>query len=153
LIAFAAFTLVTVASLKEGPPDDTHELKSGAGGYRLIVQADIPLLSDPSTLAGRISLGLDEPEAPVWNRVKFTPMRSWAGQDISCLNLTKPSQPTILAVSPGMVERNAFDFASTVGTADNPWQLLDSHFKDLEEYVSRRHRRRDGRVHPAPGNR
>jgi hypothetical protein len=133
LIAFAAFTLVTVASMKEGPPDDTHKRSSGAGGYRLIVQADIPLLADPSTVAGRISLGLDDPEAPIWNNVKFTAMRSWAGQDISCLNLTKPSQPTILAVPPSMVERNAFDFAASTEKPANRWTLLDKPLKDEQD--------------------
>ncbi len=133
LIAFAAFTLVTVACMKEGPPDDTHERKSGAGGYRLIVQADIPLLADPSTAAGRISIGLDEPGAAIWNNVQFTPMRSWAGQDISCLNLTKPSQPTILAVPPSMVERNAFAFAAAAEKVDNPWTLLDKPMADEKD--------------------
>jgi putative ABC transport system permease protein len=133
LIAFAAFTLVTVASMKEGPPDDTHDPKSGAGGYRLIVQADIPLLADPSTVAGRESLGLDDPAAPIWDRVKFTAMRSWAGQDISCLNLTRPTQPTILAVPPSMVARNAFDFAAAIANVDNRWTLLDKPMPDEKD--------------------
>jgi putative ABC transport system permease protein len=108
LIAFAAFTLVTVASMREGPPDDTHEKASGAGGYRLILQSDIPLLGDLGSKSGRDLLGVDPADAPVWDRVQFTSLRTWAGQDISCLNLTRPSSPTILAVPHSMVERGGF---------------------------------------------
>jgi ABC-type lipoprotein release transport system permease subunit len=108
LIAFAAFTLVTVASMREGPPDDTHEKASGAGGYGLILQADIPLLGDLGSKGGRDLLGVDPADAPIWGRVNFTSMRTWAGQDISCLNLTRPNSPTILAVPHSMVERGGF---------------------------------------------
>ena len=108
LIAFAAFTLVTVAAMKEGPPTDTHEKRSGAGGFRLILQADIPLLGDLASVRGRELLGVQPAEGALWERVKFMSMRSWAGQDISCLNLTRPSAPTILAVPRGMIERGGF---------------------------------------------
>jgi len=53
LIAFAAFTLVTVAAMKEGPPTDTDQKTSGAGGFRLILQADIPLGGDLGSEKGR----------------------------------------------------------------------------------------------------
>ena len=108
LIAFAAFTLVTVASMKEGPPTNTHEKTSGAGGYRLILRADIPLLGDLGSPRGRELLGVQPTDSPLWDRVKFTPMRTWAGQDISCLNLTRPNSPTVLAVPRAMVERGGF---------------------------------------------
>jgi ABC-type lipoprotein release transport system permease subunit len=110
LIAFAAFTLVTVASMKEGPPADTHEKSSGAGGYRLILQADIPLAGDLGSPRGRELLGVDlkPEEAAALDRARFMSLRSWAGQDISCLNLTRPSTPTILAVPHAMVERGGF---------------------------------------------
>ena len=120
LIAFAAFTLVTVASMREGPPTDTHEKSSGAGGYRLILQADIPLLGDLGSPRGRELLGVQPADAPLWQRVKFMPMRSWAGQDISCLNLTKPSSPTILAVPRALVERGGF-----AKPPENPLALLE----------------------------
>jgi ABC-type antimicrobial peptide transport system permease subunit len=108
LIAFAAFTLVTVAAMKEGPPTDTHEKTSGAGGYRLILQADIPLLGDLGSAKGQETLGVQPAESPLWDRVNFVSMRSWAGQDISCLNLTRPNTPTILAVPRAMIERGGF---------------------------------------------
>jgi ABC-type antimicrobial peptide transport system permease subunit len=125
LIAFAAFTLVSVASLKQGEPQDTHVKSSGAGGYRLILQAGIPLTGDLSTPRGRELLGVSDPKAELWNRVAFAPMRMWAGQDVSCLNLTKPDSPTILAVPSAQSWKDRFTFARKLRDAANPWELLD----------------------------
>jgi ABC-type antimicrobial peptide transport system permease subunit len=125
LIAFAAFTLVTVASLKQGEPQDTHVKSSGAGGYRLILQAGIPLTGDLSTPRGRELLGVSDPKAALWNRVTFAPMRTWAGQDVSCLNLTKPDSPTILAVPSARAWKDRFTFARKLHDSSNPWELLD----------------------------
>lgn len=126
LIAFAAFTLVTVASLKQGEPRDTHVKTSGAGGYRLILQSGIPLTSDLSTPAGRELLGVGKPQDAMWNRVGFLSMRTWAGQDVSCLNLTKPDTPTILAVPAPLASQARFTFARELRDVENPWTLLDA---------------------------
>ena len=126
LIAFAAFTLVTVASMKQGAPQDTQKTSSGAGGYPLLLQADIPLLGDLNTPQGRQLLGVTDPppDAELWRRAIFTSMRSWAGQDVSCLNLTKPNSPTILAVPESMAAEGRFTFARRIQDAENPWTLL-----------------------------
>jgi hypothetical protein len=125
LIAMASFLLVTVASMRQGPPADAGVKTSGTGGYRLIMQAEIPLLADLNSVDGRNKLGMRDPGASVWSNSRFTGMRRWAGQDASCLNLTRPDSPTILAVSDEMVRENRFTFAGTIEKADNPWTLID----------------------------
>ncbi len=126
LIAFAVFILIVVAVMRQGGPPDTSERKSGAGGFALILKADIPLLGDLNTVEGRRLLGIRAPVSPIYQSARFTPMRSWAGQDISCLNLTKPTQPTILSVPHGMIERNAFTAGGALGKPSNFWSLLES---------------------------
>lgn len=125
LIALASFTLVTVSSMESATPQDTFDKKSGSGGYALIVQTDIPMLGDLNTLEGRRLL-MREPSAtnPEWKNAQFAMMRSWAGQDISCLNVTQPTSPTILAVPKSMMQGDRFTFASTVKETANPWDLL-----------------------------
>ena len=125
LIAFATFALVTVAALRGKAQEDTGDKKSGSGGYRLMARADIPLLGDLNTSAGRDVLAVSNPNDPLWSRLRFTQMRRWAGEDISCLNLTRPGSPTILSVPPGMVERNAFSFARSVKKVPNSWNVLE----------------------------
>ena len=129
LIAFAAFTLITVAAFRQGAPSDTGKTTSGAGGYRLMITAGIPLLGDLNTRQGRELLGITDPSDAIWKDVHFVSMRKWAGQDISCLNLTRPTTPTILSVPSEMTQApNAKDkhrFAFSPGSPDNPWLLLD----------------------------
>jgi ABC-type antimicrobial peptide transport system permease subunit len=98
LVALAAFALVTVASMRQGEPSDTGDPRSGSGGYQLIVESDIPLLGNPATQQGRELLGFREPDNPIWDRVEFLALRRRPGQDASCLNLTRASNPTIVAV-------------------------------------------------------
>jgi ABC-type antimicrobial peptide transport system permease subunit len=130
LIAFAAFTLITVAAFRQGTPSDTGDPTSGAGGYRLIATAGIPLLGDLNTPQGRRVLGMTDASDPLWADVHFVSMRRWAGQDISCLNLTQPTTPTILSVPPELMQgpdkehKHRFTFAQAKG--ENPWLLLDA---------------------------
>ena len=138
LIALATFALVIVASLRGAGPEDISRRSSGGGGYNLILQADIPLLGDLSTRDGREKLGVRNPADPLWDQVTFTSMRKYQGQDVSCLNLTKPTTPTILAVPQSLVDRkgdtaavaHAFTFAGQIEKVDNPWKLLDGQTKE-----------------------
>jgi len=52
-------------------------------------------------------------------------LRAWAGQDISCLNITRPDSPTILAAPKSLTANNRFPFASTITKTSTPWSLLD----------------------------
>ncbi|HEY8749141.1 MAG TPA: FtsX-like permease family protein [Tepidisphaeraceae bacterium] len=132
LIAFAAFTLITVAAMKQEGPADMGDVTSGSGGYRLMLSSGIPLLGDLNTAQGRRILGMTDADDALWANAHFVMMRRWAGQDISCLNLTTPTTPTILAVPQVMMrppdEHHAhrFTFAGTISKSANPWELLNS---------------------------
>jgi ABC-type antimicrobial peptide transport system permease subunit len=126
LIACATFILTIVAGMRQQGPLDVADPHSGAGGFRLMLRADIGLMGDPATQNGRELLGISPDHAPLWSHAKFISLRRWAGQDVSCLNMTRPTDPTILAVPQSLVERNAFQFAALIKPAANPWTLLDS---------------------------
>ncbi len=125
LIAFASFVLVTTAAFKQTPPEDEWKLKSGTGGFQFILSADVPLAGDPGTRKGSDVLGVSKPDDPLWAAATFVPMRLWAGQDISCLNMTRPNAPTILSVPPQLVARDAFVFSDAIQKTANPWTLVD----------------------------
>lgn len=134
LISFAAFTLIAIAAFRQGTPTNTGKPNSGAGGYRLIATAGIPLLGDLNTQQGRRVLGMTNAADPMWDGVHFVSMRRWQGQDISCLNLTQPTTPTILAVPPELMaapdKDHTFRFTFAQGEGDNPWLLLNEHESD-----------------------
>jgi hypothetical protein len=126
LLAFATFMLVTVAAFRQGPPSDTRQEASGSGGYTLRIDADIPLPADPGTTHGRTVMAViltdDDPD---WGEMEFMPLRRRDGQDISCLNLNRAVNPTILSVGDPAAWAGRFRFARSIETADNPWTLLD----------------------------
>lgn len=117
LIACASFILILVGSMKQSAPADPALIPSGTGGYRLILTADIPLLGDLNTPQGRNLLGLRDPNNPLLTRARFTNLHAWQGQDISCLNMTKPTQPTILGIPTDLYSR--FDLTRAKSGAIN----------------------------------
>jgi ABC-type lipoprotein release transport system permease subunit len=132
LIAFAAFTLITVAAMKQEVPADMGNVTSGSGGYRMILSSGIPLLGDLNSPQGRRVLGMTDADDALWANAHFVMMRRWAGQDISCLNLTMPTTPNILSVpealmrAPDEKHPHRFTFAASIAKSDNPWGLLDA---------------------------
>ena len=124
LIASAAFIIVSVDAFRRGETfaTDTH---SGTGGFALIAQSEVPLLSTPNDSAGRDALVLN---APDFSRIRFTRFRLRLGEDASCLNLYRPTAPTIIAPEPGFIESGRFSFAASLAETDieraNPWLLL-----------------------------
>jgi len=120
LIASAAFVIVTVAAMRRGEPTDTLRANSGAGGFNLILEADIPIERDLALRTSRDALAV----ADIPDGVEFVSLRASDGEDVSCLNLFRPRRPRILAVPDDLIDRAPFAFAEWEGDVDNPWTLL-----------------------------
>ena len=124
LIATAAFIIVSVDAFRRGS-EFSSDLHSGNGGFALLAESEAPLLASPNDAAGREALVLN---APDFSRIRFTRFRIRPGQDASCLNLYRPTAPTIIAPEPGFIERGRFSFAASLAQTDaeraNPWLLL-----------------------------
>jgi len=124
LIASAAFIIVSVDAFRRGS-EFSSDVHSGTGGFALLAESEVPLLASPNDAAGREALVLN---APDFSRIRFTRFRLRPGQDASCLNLYRPTTPTIIAPEPGFIERGRFSFAASIAGTDaeraNPWLLL-----------------------------
>ena len=119
LIAFAAFTLITVASMKQGEPTDTGDVHSGAGGYRLMVTTGIPLLGDLNSVQGRRVLGMTRPQDAIWNGVRFVNMRRRVGQDAGDPGLQSPHlRPRTNRLDPTPLGRGRGDRRNGAGHRD-----------------------------------
>jgi putative ABC transport system permease protein len=61
--------------------------------------------------------------------VHFARFRLRPGEDASCLNLYRPTNPTVIAPEAGFSEQGRFTFAASLAETDaeraNPWLLLD----------------------------
>jgi hypothetical protein len=131
LIASAAFIIVSVDAFRRGGGEVASDRQSGTGGYVLMAESELPLLHNPNDPAGREALIV---QAPEFSRVTFTRFRVRPGEDASCLNLYRPTNPTIIAPEPGFIEQGRFSFArsmtSTAAEEANPWLLLEREMED-----------------------
>ena len=131
LIASAAFIIVSVDAFRREGGELTTDPKSGTGGYVLFAESEIPLLHNPNDASGREALMMQSPEL---SDVRFTRFRVRPGEDASCLNLYRPTNPTIIAPETGFIESGRFTFASSMAESDaeraNPWVLLQRRFDD-----------------------
>ena len=126
LVACASFLIVAVGANRKDYSSGTLDKTSGTGGYSLVGKSSIPLLQRLDSRQGLIDLGFDDTQIQFLNTAAIYPMRMLPGEDASCLNLYKPSQPSILALPSPVIQRGGFTFQSTTSTAGgNPWLLLD----------------------------
>lgn len=131
LIASAAFIIVSVDAFRKGGGEIAADRSSGTGGYALIATSELPLVHNPNDPAGRDALIVSAPE---FERVRFTRLRVRPGDDASCLNLYRPSNPTIVAPEKSFISEGRFTFAGSLAESDaekaNPWTLLDRPVND-----------------------
>jgi len=119
LVASATFVIVAVALNRHDVTTQEPSLNSGDGGFRFIAESDSPLYRDQLEFE-------DSDEAAT---MQIFSLRAKPGEDASCLNLYRPSKPTLLGAGTGLMERGGFAFqgalAETERESANPWLLLD----------------------------
>jgi hypothetical protein len=121
LVASATFVIVTVAVNRHDATQAEPSMESGDGGFRLIAESDAPLHRTQ----------LDEAEL---DGALLYALRTKAGEDASCLNLYRPTEPTLLGAPEDLVRRGGFAFqgslAETPEEEANPWLVLEREFDD-----------------------
>ena len=119
LMACAVFVIVAAGANRHRAGEATDR-QGGSGGFALLAESTLPLFGplDPQTLQGAESFAL----------------RLRPGDDTSCLNLYRVSNPRILGVPDALIARGGFAFASTLAddtaTQANPWLLLQRPLAD-----------------------
>ena len=118
LVASATFVIVTVAANRHDVTSQEPDFRSGDGGFRFVAESDLPVYRGQ----------WDVDEAPS-DAAKVYPLRAKPGEDASCLNLYRPSRPTLLGATSVLIERGGFAFSGTLAESpeeeDNPWLILD----------------------------
>jgi ABC-type lipoprotein release transport system permease subunit len=134
LIAAATFLITSLHAMRLAPPPDATARDSGTGGFTLLAEATVPLHYDPNTPAGRAALGLPESAERTLAGAAICSFRLQPGDDASCLNLYRPTQPTLLGAPPAMIQRGGFGFSATLADTpaerENPWLLLQRDLPD-----------------------
>jgi len=140
LVAAAAFLIVAVSAFRIAPPSTYTEPTSGTGGFALVAQSDVPILSDLNNVDDRIDLAFSQAQLKALVDMKAFPCRFKPGDDASCLNLYQTEQPRVVGVTDAFISRGGFSWAATAADTDadkaNPWRLLEEQQTSIKTGVS-----------------
>jgi hypothetical protein len=129
MVGSASFVIVAVAGSRQEFGEELVARDSGAGGFALVAETDVPLHQSLDREQDRWDLGFSEEESSRLESVAVYPLRVLPGEDASCLNLYRPEKPAVLGVPADLIARGGFRFQDTLGLPpgeDNPWKLLES---------------------------
>lgn len=134
LIAVATFVIAALQAARLTAPASTITKDSGTGGAALFAESAVPLPYDLDTADGRAALGVSPAAEEVLAGARFIPFRLRDGDETSCLNLYRPTQPRLLGASSAAIARGGFAFSATLAESEserkNPWTLLRREFPD-----------------------
>ena len=124
LFALGTFLVVSTGSNKLDLFANAQEKTSGTGGFLYFAESTIPVLFD-------INADEKRAEEGIYEDFKVVQLRKIEGDDASCLNLNRISQPAILGVDPELLE-GRFSFASELKELQGrePWKALNNNFAD-----------------------
>jgi putative ABC transport system permease protein len=124
LFALGTFLVVSTGANRQNFITETNEKSSGTGGFIYFAETTVPVLYDLNDKGRREKEGIQEK----FSAAQFSKID---GDDASCLNLNRTSNPAILGVNPSMME-GRFTFADQFkGLADiDPWEALNTKSSD-----------------------
>jgi ABC-type antimicrobial peptide transport system permease subunit len=120
LVSAASFLIVAISAFRLDTSDE------GSGGFDYLASSDQPIHFDLNTSEGRFELGFSDAESQQLAKCQVYSLRVASGEDASCLNLYRPTQPRVLGVPDDFVRRGGFEWSATADSAshENPWRLL-----------------------------
>ncbi len=124
LFALATFLVVSTGSNKLDLFANAQEKSSGTGGFLFFAETTMPVLFDINDKEKRAEEG-------IYEDFKIVQLRKIEGDDASCLNLNRISQPAVLGVDPEMLQ-GRFSFAARLKELEEaePWEVLNDSFDD-----------------------
>jgi len=108
LASTASFLIVAMSAFRLAPTD------RGVGGFDLMATADLPVLFDLGSETGRQELGFSAEDDAKLKEAAVVSFRVRNGQDASCLNLYKPTQPRVLGAPPQLESHSDFAWAAAL---------------------------------------
>ncbi|MCB9012749.1 MAG: ABC transporter permease [Bacteroidales bacterium] len=124
LFALGSFLVVSTGSNRKNLFSNSASKSSGTGGFLFYAESTLPFLHNLNDSSVRYEMGLSQD-------YQFLQFPLSAGDDASCLNLNKISNPAILGVDPSELE-GCFSFESKTSLLNesNPWASLDTSYKE-----------------------
>jgi len=122
LFALGTFLVVSTGSNKLDLFANAQDKTSGTGGFLYFTETTMPVLFDINDPEKRAEEGILED----FSVIQFSKVD---GDDASCLNLNRISQPAILGVDPKNLQ-GRFTFATKIMEETDLWMALNQQFED-----------------------
>jgi ABC-type lipoprotein release transport system permease subunit len=125
LFALGTFMVVSTGSNKLDLFANAQNKTSGTGGFMYFAETTMPVLFDINNNEKRAEEGISTD----FTAIQFSKVD---GDDASCLNLNRISQPAILGVNPEALKER-FSFAAKIGDLEetDPWLALNQKPDDV----------------------
>ena len=121
LMACGAFLVVAVGANRRDPLADASDPRSGTGGFALYAESSLPLFRNFAEARAWKAYGLD---ASAMEGIRVVGLRVRDGDEASCRNLARVTQPRLLGVRPEALA-GRFTFAETLPGAAEGWRCLE----------------------------
>lgn len=124
LFALGTFLVVSTGANRQGILTNPNDKKSGTGGFQFFAETSVPVLFSLYDKGQRLAEGLGNG----FTAVQFGKID---GDDASCLNLNRVSNPAILGAEPELL-KGRFKFATKIPgpIGDDIWGALDFPLKN-----------------------
>ncbi len=125
LLTIGTFLVVSTGINRKDLSQNADKKESGTGGFTYVSKSVIPLVHDLNSEKYKAELGITIPFLAI-------PFREISGDDASCLNLNKISNPKILGVDPLQL-KDRFSFETFIEKSDisDTWMELSKKRGDL----------------------
>ena len=130
LLGCGLFLVFTVGANRKSATVGAGRRESGTGGFALYGETTVAVFHDLNRSEARMDYGLEPPEL---NSVRWVQFRVKEGDDASCLNLNRVSNPQLLGVDPDeLAKRKAFTFSKVMPEMDTDpsWHILEKTLDD-----------------------
>ncbi len=120
LLSLGIFTVVATGSNRRDLASDADNPSSGTGGFDFVAESTVPVIKNLELAEVRREFGLPD-------SLNIVPFMVHEGDDASCLNLNRISNPRMLGVNLSLM-KGRFSFASATEDVDpsDPWSSLEN---------------------------
>ncbi|MBN1158974.1 MAG: ABC transporter permease [Bacteroidales bacterium] len=126
LLSLGTFTVISTGSNRANLAADAQVKSSGTGGFLFLAESTVPILKNLNDPDIKNEFGIPD-------SLEFIQFRTYDGDDASCLNLNRVTNPRVLGVDPDAL-KDRFSFVTVTEFLDesDPWASLE---KDLDDVI------------------
>lgn len=125
LLSLGTFTVISTGSNRANLASKAQQESSGTGGFLFLAESTVPVLKNLNVPDVKNEFGMPD-------SLEFVQFRMHDGDDASCLNLNRVTNPRILGVSAvSLKDRFSFVTYTEFLSTSDPWASLEQDMEDV----------------------